>query len=126
MGNTNCLLKNKIYTVLLAFQKKVKENNLHQDNSQFDLTDLGNVRVLLNNTEYYPRERLNLKIGENKYGKLYQEYKAFKASYYTEEESKVEPLVDYNNFIEKYPIIATDYSFQPTTIKESLINKNLI
>jgi hypothetical protein len=39
---------------------------------------------------------MNLKVAENKYGKLglYQLLKAFEASYYTKDDSKVEPLVD--------------------------------
>ena len=112
--------------VLLAFQLKDREAKSNKDYSLYDLLDLENVQVLLNNNVYYPRERLNLKFSENKCGRLYHMYKTFKASYYGKEESEADPLLDYNKFLEKYPIIAIDCSYQPALIKESLINLKIL
>ena len=49
-------------------------------------------------------------------------FNQFKVSYYGKELKEMEPLIDYNTFLTKYPIIAVDCSHQPTVIKESLIN----
>lgn len=116
----------RIKYVLLAFQNRTKENKLSENNATFDLFNLENVQILLNNHSYYPRERLNLKLSENKVGRLYYMYKIFKASYYARNENEVEPLVDYNTFVEKYPIIAIDCSLQESIIKDSLINLKIL
>lgn len=112
--------------VLLAFQKRNNENKLNVDNSFFDLMDLENVQILLNNNVYYPRERMNLKLSENNTGRLYHMYKMFKASYYSRNADKVKPLVDYNTFIQKYPVITIDCSPQESSIKDSLINLKIL
>ena len=52
----------RIKYVLIAFQSKAKENNLQADNAVFELFDLDNVQILLNNHVYYPCERLNLNL----------------------------------------------------------------
>ena len=118
--------QSRIKYVLLAFQSKAKENNLQADNSIFELFDLENVQILLNNHVYYPRESLNLNVSENKLGRLYYMYKMFKASYYAQNETIVEPIIDYNTFVEKFPIIAIDCSLQESIIKHSLINLKII
>ena len=107
--------------VLLAFQTD-KNNKIDVDNSEFNFCDLENVQVLLNNNVYYPRERLNLKYSELKCGNLYHMFNQFKLSYYNRNSESVTPLIDYNTFLTKYPIIAIDCSHQPSVIKESLIN----
>lgn len=116
----------RIKYVLLAFQSRAKENKLSENNATFDLFNLENVQILLNNHAYYPRERLNLKSSENKVGRLYYMYKMFKASYYARNENEIEPLVDYNTFVEKFPIIAIDCSLQESVIKDSLINLKIL
>lgn len=113
--------------VLIALQTDMHDK-LGEDNSTFNFLDLENVQVLLNNNIYYPRERLNLKFAENKCGKIYQMFKAFKESYYsiTNNNNDDDPTVDYNDFITKYPILVIDCSYQPAVIKESLINIKII
>lgn len=111
--------------VLLAFQTD-KDNRITVDNSEFDFCNLENVQVLLNNNVYYPRERLNLNYSQLKCGNLYHMFNQFKYSYYSENLEEVEPLIDYNTFLTKYPIIAIDCSHQPTVIKESLINVRIM
>lgn len=109
--------------VILAFQQG-KQDNLSDDNSTFDLCDLENTQVLLNNNEYHPRERLNLKVSENKCGNLYEMFKNFRQSYYNTEDE--DPMVDYAKFIESYPLIVIDCSHQPESIKNSLINIKIL
>lgn len=92
-----------------------------KDSSKFDLCDLENVQVQLNDAKYYPRERLGLKHSQRKTAVLYHMFKNFKSAYY-EDNSRIEPLIDYATFLENYPIIAIDCSYQPDVIKESLIN----
>ena len=111
--------------ILLAFQQ-LDTNSIHTDNSQFNLLDLENIQVLLNNNIYYPRERLNLKFSEHKCGRLYYMFKQFKASYYANNSNNLKPLIDYYTFLTKYPIIVIDCSHQPNLIKESLINIKII
>lgn len=105
--------------VLLAFQKK-------QPSATYDLLNLENVQILLNNNVYYPRERLNLKYSENKCAVLYQMFKNFKLSYYDKNEHDVNHIVDYATYLDKYPVVAIDCSYQPNVIKESLINIKVI
>jgi hypothetical protein len=109
--------------VILAFQTN-REGQISKNNSEFDFCDLENSQVLLNNSVYYPRERLNLNYSQLKCGNLYHMFNQFKISYYGRQNSldDVEPLVDYDTFLTKYPIIAIDCSHQPDVIKESLIN----
>lgn len=108
--------------VLLAFQNgRNKESRI--DNSMFDFNQLENVQVLLNNNIYYPRERLNLNLSDNKCTILYNMFKEFKCSYYPDSDSLSSlPLITYKQFLEKYPVIAVDCSNQPNVIKESLIS----
>lgn len=107
--------------VLLGFQTG-RDNKIDRNNSEFDFCNLENVQVLLNNNVYYPRERLNLKYSELKCGSLYHMFNNFKVSYYGKNSEEVEPLIDYNTFLTKFPIVAIDCSHQPNVIKESLIN----
>lgn len=112
----------RVKYVLLAFQKH-QGNTMTTDASIFDLCNLENCQVLMNNNTYYPRQRLNLNYSENKCVTLYKMYKNFKASYYNEpDEAKLEPLVDCGTFLNEYPIIAIDCSYVPNVLKESLIN----
>ena len=105
--------------ILIAFQTD-RGNNIKKNNSEFDSVKLENVQVLLNNNVYYPRERLNLAFDQRKCGNLYHMFKTFKEVYYGGGDTL--PLIDYNTFLEKVPIVAIDCSHQPTVIKESLIN----
>lgn len=114
--------QSKTKFVLLAFQTVDRIDDKTKDNSKFDLCDLESVQVQLNDTKYYPRERLNMKSAEQKTALLYQMYKNFKSAYYEDERTLEGPLLDYCSFIVDYPIIAIDCSYQPDVIKESLIN----
>ena len=114
--------QSKTKFVLLAFQTADRVDDKTKDNSKFDLCDLESVQVQLNDTKYYPRERLNMKSTERKTALLYQMYKNFKSAYYEDARTLEGPLLDYCSFIADYPIIAIDCSYQPDVIKESLIN----
>lgn len=111
--------------LLLAFQTDV-DNKIKSDNSQYTLANLENVQVLLNNNIYYPRERLNLKYSDYKCGNLYHMFRQFKSSYYDKNFEDTLPLIDYNTFLTKYPLIVIDCSHQPNVIKESLINVKIM
>lgn len=114
----------KMKYVLIAFQTN-RSNVIKVDGSQFDLCDLENCQVLLNNNVYYPLEPLNLNVSEHRCGALYNMYKRFKASYYSKDDDRQQPLLSYNDFLTKFPIIAIDCSHQPTILKESLINMKI-
>lgn len=107
--------------ILLGFQL-TKENNYHSDISEFDLFNLENCQVLLNNNIYYPRERMKLYQGHNKCGMLYHMFQEFKISYYSDIDKVAQPLVDFKTFLTKYPIICIDCSYQSSVIKESLVS----
>jgi len=53
-------------------------------------------------------------------------YRQFNTSYYDKSSDEVDPLVGYETFLSKYPIIVIDCSHQPNVIKESLINIKII
>lgn len=111
--------------IILGFQEG-KENNVNVDNSEFQLLDLENVQVMLNNNVYYPRERLNLKLSDYRCSSLYYMFNQFKGSYYGKNYEDLKPIVNYSTFLTKYPIIAIDCSHQPNVIKESLINVKIM
>jgi len=104
--------------VIIGFQKN-KNDKISTDNGQFDLCNLENVQVHLNNNIYYPNNRLNISLAENKCTQIYNMFKNFKYSYYGKEGK---PLIDYNDFLNKYPIIVIDCSKQSDVIKGSTIN----
>ncbi|VDO10868.1 unnamed protein product [Brugia timori] len=104
--------------VILGFQKN-RDDKITTDNGNFDLCNLENVQVTLNNNIRYPNNRLNVNVSENKCTQIYNMYKEFKRSYYGQEGK---PLVDYYDFINKYPIVVIDCSKQSEIIKGSTIN----
>jgi len=53
-------------------------------------------------------------------------YKMFKTSYYAQNENIVEPIIDYNTFVEKFSIVAIDCLLQDGIIKNSLINLKIL
>ncbi|KAK7590536.1 hypothetical protein V9T40_002149 [Parthenolecanium corni] len=107
--------------ILIAFQTR-RWNVKTADASRFDLCDLENCQVLLNNNVYYPHERLNVVVSEHRAGVLYSMYKRFKGSYYSKDIDMLQPLLSYTDFITKNPMIVIDCSYQPNVLKESLIN----
>lgn len=104
--------------VILGFQKN-REDKVTADNGKFDLCNLENVQVTLNNNVRYPNNRLGINVSENKCLQIYKMYKEFKRSYYGQEGK---PLVDYYDFVNKYPVIVIDCSKQSEIIKGSTIN----
>ncbi|KAK7585948.1 hypothetical protein V9T40_000127 [Parthenolecanium corni] len=107
--------------ILIAFQVD-RMNKSTADVSKFDLCNLENCQVLLNNNVYYPHEPLNLNVNDHRCGSLYNMFKRFKASYYSKDDDRLQPLVGYTDFLTKYPLIVIDCSHQPSVLKESLIN----
>lgn len=104
--------------VIIGFQKN-RNDKISTDNGQFDLCNLENIQVHLNNNIYYPNSRLNISLAENKCTQIYNMFKNFKYSYYGKDGK---PLIDYNDFLNKYPIIVIDCSKQSDVIKGSTIN----
>lgn len=60
--------------------KKNKNDKIGTDNNQFDLHNLENVQAHLNNNIYYPNNRLNISVVENKYKQICNMFKDFKCS----------------------------------------------
>ncbi|KAK7574251.1 hypothetical protein V9T40_006209 [Parthenolecanium corni] len=111
----------KIKYVLIAFQTN-RLNNTTANISQFDLCNLENCQILLNNNVYYPHEPLNINVNENRCNILYSMYKRFKSSYYSKDENRLQPLLSYKDFLTNNPMIVIDCSHQPSVLKESFIN----
>ncbi|KAK7605153.1 hypothetical protein V9T40_007011 [Parthenolecanium corni] len=112
--------RSKTKFILIGMQTG-RANSKTKNSSKFDLCDLENVQVQLNDAKYYPRERLGLKQSERRTAALYHMFKTFKSAYY-EDSEHTQPLIEYGAFLASYPIIAIDCSYQPDVIKESLIN----
>lgn len=104
--------------VIIGFQKN-RDDKLNIDNGLFDLCNVENIQVHLNNNVIYPNDRLNVILSENKCSQIYKMFRNFKYSYY---EKDGKPLIDYNDFITKYPIIVIDCSKQSEVIKGSTVN----
>lgn len=105
--------------VLIGFQTD-KNRNIHKDNGQFDFCNLENLQVCLNTTKY-PYNELRLSQNENKYDIVYNMFSDFKDSYYGENKFHT-PLINFNDFLYKYPIFVVDCSKQNEVIKEAMID----
>ena len=53
-------------------------------------------------------------------------FRQFKSSYYDKNFDDTLPLIDYNTFLTKYPLIVINCSYQPNVIKQSLINVKIL
>lgn len=105
---------------LIAFQNN-KTSNLLKDNSKYDFCNLENVQVQLN-TCSYPNSNLKLSYSENKCKSLYHMFQDFKKSYFYKSKENISSIIDYNEFLNKYPIIIIDTSKQNEVIKQSVID----
>lgn len=103
---------------IIGFQKN-RHDKISTDNGKFDLCNLENIQVSLNNNVHYPNNRMNVNVAENKCEQIYTNFMEFKKSYYGKEGK---PLINYNDFIKNYPIIVIDFSKQSETIKGSTVN----
>ncbi|XP_065203909.1 uncharacterized protein LOC135834000 [Planococcus citri] len=113
----------RVKWVIVAFQKD-SSYSINKRMSQFELFNVENVQLSINNYWLYPKDRLNVKVGERKAGNLYDMFLSFPKSYYNRQEC--DPICDYGTFLSKYPMIAIDCSHQPETVKDSLINAKLL
>ena len=114
----------KVKYLLIVFQTN-RVDNRAEDGGQFDLCDLENCQVVLNNNVYYPHERMNMRVTEHRCAPLYTMFKRFKSSYYTLVEDLADPLLSYTEFLTKNPMIVIDCSNQPDILKTELINMKI-
>ncbi|XP_065217468.1 uncharacterized protein LOC135843482 [Planococcus citri] len=112
----------KVKYAIIAFQKDVV-GKLDKQMGRFDLLNVENVQLEINNYLLYPKDRLNLKYAENKCGNIFEMFKAFPKSYYNRPEE--DPVCDYITFLTDFPMIIIDCSHQPEVIKDSLINTKI-
>ena len=101
---------------IIGFQTDRK--NKKKNSSTFDLCNLTNVKLYLNNT-YYPYSNLNLDISENKYALLYEMFCKFQQSYYGKEN---EPAVTRGHFLSHMPLIVIDCSKQNESLKNAPVD----
>ena len=113
----------RVKWVIVAFQKDTYDV-INKRLSEFELFNVENVQLSINNYWLYPKDRLNVKVSERKAGNLYNMFLSFPKSYYNKAERN--PICDYVTFMEKYPMIAIDCSHQPDAVKDSLINAKLL
>ena len=98
--------------VIIALQTD-RKNQKNKDCSKFDHCDISNAKLHLN-SEYYPREDLNLKFKLDRYAVLYDMYSKFQESYY---QKQPHPLLSRQDFKDLAPIIVFDCSRQNESIK---------
>lgn len=104
---------------IIGFQTD-RNHNIGHDNAKFDLCDLENVQISLNTTKY-PNNELRLNVAQNKCDLLYNMFLDYKNTYYGESSHNL-PIVNYNTFLNEYPLIIVDTSKQNEVIKDTVID----
>lgn len=103
--------------VIIGFQTN-RKNNSGMNSSIFDHLSLRNIKLHLN-TEVYPYENLNVNFENNQYSILYDMYAKFQMNYYN---TPNQPILSYEEFKSKAPLIVLDCSRQNESIKSSSID----
>lgn len=92
-----------------------KLNKLTEDPSQFDHCNITDLKVYLN-SECYPYEDMNLAFIKNRYGIVYDAYKSFRSSYYSNGLSD-QPLISWEDFKLKTMLLVIDTRYQNENLK---------
>ncbi|XP_071055135.1 uncharacterized protein [Onthophagus taurus] len=100
--------------IIIGFQTKKKGKQL-ANMATFDNVKLTNLTVYLNG-ERYPYDNLNVDFDSNRVAVLYDMYTRFQKSYYGKEG---EPLLTPKQFIENYPLIGIDCTYQAEALHKS-------
>ncbi|XP_071055510.1 uncharacterized protein [Onthophagus taurus] len=100
--------------IIIGFQTKKKGKQL-ANMATFDNVKLTNLTVFLNG-ERYPYDNLNVDFDSNRVAVLYDMYTRFQKSYYGKEG---EPLLTPKQFIENYPLIGIDCTYQAEALHKS-------
>src|SRR5436190_22449421 len=108
--------------VIFGFQNR-KNNAAQKRCDEFDHCNLKNIKVFLN-SEYYPYSDLNLNFDKNDVAKAYEMFVRFQHSYYNNS-LILDPLIDRDEFINKFPIMVIDCSKQNEAIKEGVVDMKI-
>jgi len=100
--------------VIVGFHKG-RRNTISQDPSVFDPTNLQNVKLFMNSTQY-PYGDLNIDYSNNIYSIVYHMFANFKQSYYGPEKEN-EEIISMSDFKEKSPLIVFDTSKYVNDVK---------
>lgn len=106
--------------IIIGFQTK-RNNFINKNMSHFDHCNLLDLHVYLN-SECYPYENVNVRFDDNQYAVLYYMYCKFQESYYHNSKDICEPLLDFEQFKSRAPLIVIDCSRQNEIIKHGVID----
>ena len=107
--------------VIFGFQTN-RDNAARKRCDEFDHCSLKNIKVFLN-SEYYPYSDLNLNFEKKDIAKAYEMFVRFQNSYYNN--SLPDPIIDREEFINKYPVLVIDCSKQNESIKEGVVDMKI-
>ena len=107
--------------VMFGFQTD-RDNAARKRCDEFDHCNLKNIKVFLN-SEYYPYSDLNLNFEKKDIAKAYEMFVRFQNSYYNN--SLPDPIIDREEFINKYPVLVVDCSKQNESIKEGVVDMKI-
>lgn len=111
--------------IILGFQTD-RNNLIHKDKSNFDYCTFNDIKVYLN-SECYPYESLDINFPENRYAVLYDMYSRFQKSYYHDRDDKIAaPLLKFDSFKDKAPLIVIDCAHQNEVLKKSVIDIRMV
>lgn len=107
--------------VIVAFQT-ARKNNYFQRNDVFQNLHLRDVKLFLNSL-YYPYSNMNLDFFRHQISLLYSMYVNFQKSYYGKDSS--DAVVDLDEFIDEYPLVVFDCSYQNDKLKNAPVDIRL-
>ena len=107
--------------IILALQTE-KNKKISADPTIFDHCDLTDLKVYLN-SDVYPHEDLNISFERNRYSLLYRMYTDFQKTYYNK--SNTEPLLSWELFKSRSPIVVIDCRHQNETLKTGPVDIRL-
>lgn len=111
--------------IILGFQTK-RNNMINTDKSRFDHCEFNDLKVYLN-SECYPYENLDIDFDTKQCAVLYDMYCRFQKSYHHDRHpSTATPLLTFDQFMNRAPLIVIDCTHQNETLKKSVVDIRLV
>lgn len=111
--------------IILGFQTG-RNNIINKNKSFFDHCTFSDIKVYLN-SESYPYENMDINFDLDQYAVLYDMYCRFQKSFHHDRHhSTAVPLLTFEQFKTKAPLIVIDCTHQNETLKKSVIDIRLV
>ena len=106
--------------IIFGFQTG-RDNIAKKRADEFDNCGLKNFKVFLNQ-EYFPYNDLNIDFSTYDIAKAYEMFVRFQGNYYN---ISLDPVVNRDTYINKYPLIVVDCSKHNEDVKEGVVDIKL-